>query len=194
MPTAAAASRRRPTRAPAFLCSPHLPAAGAPAARSPPAVPEPPPAWICTGTLSRVPVHFALRAVFVEGCFCDLENKVRPSPFDFLSIFDDCSCELISLEPLFRLDLRASNSLLEIVRGFFAIDEFSSPLLKLEMDFYACLPLCSFVHACEGRFPQAGTPEIAIATHARPCGIGCRNGMPWGRLIPRVGMLTTTGH
>nr|CAD1829215.1 unnamed protein product [Ananas comosus var. bracteatus] len=34
---------------------------------------------------------------------------------------------------------------------------------------------------------------MAIATHARPCGIGRRNGMPWGRLIPRVGMLTTTG-
>nr|CAD1823288.1 unnamed protein product [Ananas comosus var. bracteatus] len=57
----------------------------------------------------------------------------------------------------------------------------------------ACLPLCSFAHACEGRYLQAGTPEIAIATYARPCGIGRRNGMPWGRLIPRVGMLTTTG-
>nr|CAD1818640.1 unnamed protein product [Ananas comosus var. bracteatus] len=65
--------------------------------------------------------------------------------------------------------------------------------LELETDFYAYLPLCSFAHACEGRSPQAGTPEIAIATHARPCRIGCRNGMPWGRLIPRVGMLTTTG-
>nr|CAD1835769.1 unnamed protein product [Ananas comosus var. bracteatus] len=59
--------------------------------------------------------------------------------------------------------------------------------------FYACLPLCSFAHAYEVRSPQAGTQEIAIATHARPCGIGRRNGMPWGRLIPRVGMLTTTG-
>nr|CAD1842644.1 unnamed protein product [Ananas comosus var. bracteatus] len=65
--------------------------------------------------------------------------------------------------------------------------------LRLETDFYACLPLCSFAHACEGRSPQAGTSEIAIATHARPCGIGRRNGMPWVRLIPRVGMLTTTG-
>nr|CAD1817223.1 unnamed protein product [Ananas comosus var. bracteatus] len=65
--------------------------------------------------------------------------------------------------------------------------------LRLETDFYACLPLCSFAHACEGRSPQAGTPEIAIAPHARPCEIGRRNGMPWGRLIPRVGMLTTTG-
>nr|CAD1837253.1 unnamed protein product [Ananas comosus var. bracteatus] len=65
--------------------------------------------------------------------------------------------------------------------------------LRLETDFYACLPLCSFAHACEGRSPQAGTPEIAIATHARPCGIGRRNRMSWGRLIPRVGMLTTTG-
>nr|CAD1838619.1 unnamed protein product [Ananas comosus var. bracteatus] len=58
---------------------------------------------------------------------------------------------------------------------------------------FACLPLCSFAHACEGRSLQAGTPEIAIATYARSCGIGRRNGMPWGRLIPRVGMLTTTG-
>nr|CAD1823371.1 unnamed protein product [Ananas comosus var. bracteatus] len=57
----------------------------------------------------------------------------------------------------------------------------------------ACLPLCSFAHACEGRSLQAGTPEIAIATYARPCGIGRRSGLPWGRLIPRVGMLTTTG-
>nr|CAD1821747.1 unnamed protein product [Ananas comosus var. bracteatus] len=65
--------------------------------------------------------------------------------------------------------------------------------LRLETDFYACLPLCSFAHACESYSPQAGTPEIAIATYARPCGIGRRNGMPWGRLIPRVGMLTTTG-
>nr|CAD1835723.1 unnamed protein product [Ananas comosus var. bracteatus] len=53
--------------------------------------------------------------------------------------------------------------------------------------------LCSFAHACEGRSPQAGTPEIAIATHARSYGIGRRSGMPWGRLIPGVGMLTTTG-
>nr|CAD1829418.1 unnamed protein product [Ananas comosus var. bracteatus] len=45
----------------------------------------------------------------------------------------------------------------------------------------------------KGRSPQAGTPEIAYATQARPCGIGRQNGMPWGRLIPRVGMLTTTG-
>nr|CAD1827322.1 unnamed protein product [Ananas comosus var. bracteatus] len=65
--------------------------------------------------------------------------------------------------------------------------------LRLETDFYACLLLCSFAHACEGRSLQAGTPEIAIATHARPCGIGRRNRMLWGRLIPRVGMLTTTG-
>nr|CAD1833610.1 unnamed protein product [Ananas comosus var. bracteatus] len=57
----------------------------------------------------------------------------------------------------------------------------------------ACLPLCSFAHACEGRSLQAGTPEIAIATYARPCGIGRRSRLPWGRLIPRVGMLTTTG-
>nr|CAD1832641.1 unnamed protein product [Ananas comosus var. bracteatus] len=36
--------------------------------------------------------------------------------------------------------------------------------IGLETEIYACLPLCSFAHACEGRSPQAGTPEIAIAT------------------------------
>nr|CAD1831549.1 unnamed protein product [Ananas comosus var. bracteatus] len=53
--------------------------------------------------------------------------------------------------------------------------------------------LCSFAHACEGRTLQAGTPEIATVTYARPCGIGRRSGLPSGRLIPKVGMLTTTG-
>nr|CAD1825834.1 unnamed protein product [Ananas comosus var. bracteatus] len=65
--------------------------------------------------------------------------------------------------------------------------------IGFELDTYTCLPLCSFAHACEGCSLQAGTPEIAIATYARPCGIGRRNEMPWRRLIPRVGMLTTTG-
>nr|CAD1824836.1 unnamed protein product [Ananas comosus var. bracteatus] len=51
---------------------------------------------------------------------------------------------------------------------------------------YACLPSCSFAHACEGRSLQAGTPELAYATVARPCGIGCRSGLPWG-------VYTTTG-
>nr|CAD1844138.1 unnamed protein product [Ananas comosus var. bracteatus] len=50
----------------------------------------------------------------------------------------------------------------------------------------ACLPLCSFAHACEGSSLQAGTPELAYATVARPCGIGCRSGLPWG-------VYTTTG-
>nr|CAD1829914.1 unnamed protein product [Ananas comosus var. bracteatus] len=50
--------------------------------------------------------------------------------------------------------------------------------IGLEIDFYVCLPLCSFAHACEGHSPQAGTPEIAIPTHAGPCGIRYRNGMP----------------
>nr|CAD1833863.1 unnamed protein product [Ananas comosus var. bracteatus] len=36
--------------------------------------------------------------------------------------------------------------------------------IGLETNDYACLPLCSFAHACEGRSPQAGTPKIAIAT------------------------------
>nr|CAD1823527.1 unnamed protein product [Ananas comosus var. bracteatus] len=63
--------------------------------------------------------------------------------------------------------------------------------LVLMTDFYAYLPLCSFAHACEGRSLQAGTPKIAIVTCL--CGIGRRSGLPWGRLIPSVGMLTTTG-
>uniref|UniRef100_A0A6V7QS02 Uncharacterized protein n=1 Tax=Ananas comosus var. bracteatus TaxID=296719 RepID=A0A6V7QS02_ANACO len=55
----------------------------------------------------------------------------------------------------------------------------------LTVDF-ACLPSCSFAHACEGSSLQAGTPELAYATVARPCGIGCRSGLPWG-------VYTTTG-
>nr|CAD1844067.1 unnamed protein product [Ananas comosus var. bracteatus] len=38
------------------------------------------------------------------------------------------------------------------------------------MTLLAC-HLCSFAHACEGRSLQAGTPELAYATYARPCGI-----------------------
>nr|CAD1818412.1 unnamed protein product [Ananas comosus var. bracteatus] len=52
--------------------------------------------------------------------------------------------------------------------------------IGLELETYACLPLCSFAYTYEGRSLQAGTREIAIATYARPCGIGRRNGMPWG--------------
>nr|CAD1833656.1 unnamed protein product [Ananas comosus var. bracteatus] len=85
----------------------------------------------------------------------------------------------------------------DIVIGLFGslafIPYFRHDDIGLETNDYACLPLYSFTHACEGRSPEAGTPEIAIATYAHPCGIGRRNGMPWGRLIPRVGMLTTTG-
>nr|CAD1832695.1 unnamed protein product [Ananas comosus var. bracteatus] len=43
---------------------------------------------------------------------------------------------------------------------------------------YACLPLCSFAQACESRSLQAGTPEFAYATDARPCGIECRSRLP----------------
>nr|CAD1824747.1 unnamed protein product [Ananas comosus var. bracteatus] len=126
------------------------------------------------------------------------------------------SCGVPVLQPAFRLDWKDSNSHLEIERASFAIgtrklvDTFVRR--NEEVDFggfgfvkmgqmapipftliIACLPLCSIAHACEGRSLQAGTPEIAIATYARPCGIGRRHGLPWGRLIPRVGMLTTTG-
>nr|CAD1817863.1 unnamed protein product [Ananas comosus var. bracteatus] len=95
----------------------------------------------------------------------------------------------MGLEPLFRLDWKDSNSHLEIERASFAIDMRTWYLRQI----IACLPSCSFAHACEGRSLQAGTPEIAIATYARSCGIGRRHGLPWVRLIPRVGMLTTTG-
>nr|CAD1838429.1 unnamed protein product [Ananas comosus var. bracteatus] len=33
---------------------------------------------------------------------------------------------------------------------------------------HACLPLCSFTHACEGRSPQAGIPELAYAILCSP--------------------------
>nr|CAD1827547.1 unnamed protein product [Ananas comosus var. bracteatus] len=83
--------------------------------------------------------------------------------------------------------------------GWSLVEDQTPTLLGLELGLelllrsFACLPLCSFAHACEGRSLQAGTSELAIATYARSCGSGRRNGMPWGRLIPRVGMLTTTG-
>nr|CAD1822908.1 unnamed protein product [Ananas comosus var. bracteatus] len=80
----------------------------------------------------------------------------------------------------FLLVLKASTSHLEIERDFFAID-------------YMLTCLCSFAHACEGRSLQAGTPEIAIAIHTRRAGLGAESELPWVRLIPRVGMLTTTG-
>nr|CAD1824791.1 unnamed protein product [Ananas comosus var. bracteatus] len=44
--------------------------------------------------------------------------------------------------------------------------------LKLLRRSFAYLPLCSFAHACKGRSLQAGTPEIAIATHIRRAGLG----------------------
>nr|CAD1838469.1 unnamed protein product [Ananas comosus var. bracteatus] len=133
----------------------------------------------CTGTES-VPVHLdgCTGTDVVNGqpearvcCLAGFVPKPRARDWSFV---EGGSSTLAYLEPCFRALVRHDD-------------------LRLEMDFYACLPLCSFAHACEGRSPQAGTPEIAIATHARPCGIGRRNGMPWGRLISRVGMLTTMG-
>nr|CAD1822842.1 unnamed protein product [Ananas comosus var. bracteatus] len=98
---------------------------------------------------------------------------------------------LLSLDP-WRIEVgfEGSCSLWEIKRDF---HHYRHDDIGLELDTYACSPLCSFAHTCEGRSLQAGTPEIAIATYARPCGIGRRNGMPWGRLVLRVEMLTTTG-
>nr|CAD1823407.1 unnamed protein product [Ananas comosus var. bracteatus] len=36
------------------------------------------------------------------------------------------------------------------------------------------------------------SPELHRDSYS-PCGIGRRSGLPWARLIPRVGMMTTTG-
>nr|CAD1833563.1 unnamed protein product [Ananas comosus var. bracteatus] len=53
-----------------------------------------------------------------------------------------------------------------------AYEGFRHEDLRLETDLYACLPLCSFAHACEGRSLQAGTPELAIAIPIRRAGFG----------------------
>nr|CAD1830179.1 unnamed protein product [Ananas comosus var. bracteatus] len=98
--------------------------------------------------------------------------------------------QLLGLEPSPRLDWKGFSSHLELGKGLLHHRHDDRELDTID---HVCLPLCSFAHACEGRSPQAGTPEIAYATQARSCGIGRQNGMPWGRLIPRVGMLTTTG-
>nr|CAD1832712.1 unnamed protein product [Ananas comosus var. bracteatus] len=71
----------------------------------------------------------------------------------------------MGLEPLFRLDWKDSNSYLEIVRAFFAI----------------------------GSLPTSRHSGDSHRDSYSPCGIGRRSGLPWARLIPRVGMLTTTG-
>nr|CAD1838474.1 unnamed protein product [Ananas comosus var. bracteatus] len=42
----------------------------------------------------------------------------------------------------------------------------------LDIDDHVCLLLCLFAYVCEGRSLQAGTPELAYATHARLCRIG----------------------
>nr|CAD1833647.1 unnamed protein product [Ananas comosus var. bracteatus] len=67
-----------------------------------------------------------------------------------------------------------------------AMQEHYPYLFSMELE-YTCLPSCSFAHACEGCSLQAGTPELAYATVARRCGIGCRSGLPWG-------VYTTTGR
>nr|CAD1830130.1 unnamed protein product [Ananas comosus var. bracteatus] len=56
----------------------------------------------------------------------------------------------------------------------------------------AYMPLCAFAHACGVAPPKPALPN-SLATDARKCTSERRNGMPWGRLIPRVGMLSTTG-
>nr|CAD1835501.1 unnamed protein product [Ananas comosus var. bracteatus] len=61
---------------------------------------------------------------------------------------------------------------------------------ELGTDDHACLPLCSFAHACEGRSPQAGTPEIANVTQARPCGIRHMAGLD----THRAGFCWVTGR
>nr|CAD1834635.1 unnamed protein product [Ananas comosus var. bracteatus] len=129
----------------------------------------------CTGTASSSRSSSCV-ATGLNGSFHLTSLSLKPSSTLAAAL------RLLELRGKGWLDWKDTNSHLEIERASFAID---GSLL-------AC-HLCSFAHACEGRSLQAGTPEIAIATYARPCGIGRRSGLPWGRLIPRVGMLTTTG-
>nr|CAD1829994.1 unnamed protein product [Ananas comosus var. bracteatus] len=71
----------------------------------------------------------------------------------------------MGLEPLFRLDWKDSSSHLEIERASFAI----------------------------GSLPTSWHSGDSHRDSYSPCGIGRRSGLPWARLIPRVGMMTTTG-
>nr|CAD1830222.1 unnamed protein product [Ananas comosus var. bracteatus] len=47
---------------------------------------------------------------------------------------------------------------------------------------------------CTGSLPTSWHSGDSHRDSYLPCGIGRRSGLPWARLIPRVGMMTTTGH
>nr|CAD1830241.1 unnamed protein product [Ananas comosus var. bracteatus] len=46
---------------------------------------------------------------------------------------------------------------------------------------------------CTGSLPTSRHSGDSHRDLYSPCGIGRRSGLPWARLIPRVGMMTTTG-
>nr|CAD1837521.1 unnamed protein product [Ananas comosus var. bracteatus] len=46
---------------------------------------------------------------------------------------------------------------------------------------------------CTGSLPTSRHSGDSHRDSYSPCGIGRRSGLPWARLIPRVGMMTTTG-
>nr|CAD1825845.1 unnamed protein product [Ananas comosus var. bracteatus] len=60
------------------------------------------------------------------------------------------------------------------------------PTKEIKSVDHACFPLCRFAHACESRFPQAGTLELAYVISCSPCKIGHRSGL-------LCGVYTTTG-
>nr|CAD1833843.1 unnamed protein product [Ananas comosus var. bracteatus] len=51
---------------------------------------------------------------------------------------------------------------------------------------HACLPMCSFAQACEGRSHKPVLRSWPTRHHACPCGIGRRSELSWG-------VFTTTG-
>nr|CAD1837692.1 unnamed protein product [Ananas comosus var. bracteatus] len=139
----------------------------------------------CTGT-QRVflPTRaLGLRAQwFVPVHFFVYRYTLQTAVWQFLGVlFAVVAIPYLYPHPLERVLCAATRggevSPLSIFFGFFPIFAWFSWLDTID---HACLPLCSFAHACEGRSPQAGTPEIAYATQARPCRIGRRNRMPWG--------------
>nr|CAD1823334.1 unnamed protein product [Ananas comosus var. bracteatus] len=125
--------------------------------------------------------------------FCNIAHALEKTKYPDSDIYWKKFEEKYHFSCQFNVDLIAMNNADFIITSTYQEIGERHDDIRLETDDYACLPLCSFAHACEGRSPQAGTSEIAIATYACPCGIGRQNGMPWGKLIPRVGMLTTTG-
>nr|CAD1831741.1 unnamed protein product [Ananas comosus var. bracteatus] len=50
-----------------------------------------------------------------------------------------------------------------------------------------------YTNPCTGSLPTSRHSGDSHRDSYPPCGIGRRSGLPWARLIPRVGMMTTTG-